>query len=226
MPFKAVRGMKDILPREADSWSLLENSAREIFQVYNYREIRTPLVEESELFARGVGKTSDIVSKQMYVFRDRKGRDLALRPEGTAPVIRAYLEHGLARRGALEKLFYLGPFFDDSGLHAADIDPLDPDLVYVLDGEKEWFVLRRLPVLEAVQALQKRRALMPACILRPARDIISLYRGNRYIEISLHVQRTEPFRDLRLDCIEALLREIDQVHLVQNDDNLMKPEEG
>jgi histidyl-tRNA synthetase len=103
--------MKDILPEEVEVWTHLEKLARRVFQAYHYREIRTPIVEETELFVRGVGETSDIVSKQMYAFRDRKGRNLALRPEGTAPVIRACLEHGLHRQGSLLKLFYLGPFF-------------------------------------------------------------------------------------------------------------------
>lgn len=103
--------MKDILPEEARTWNHLERLARRVFQVYHYREIRTPIVEEMDLFVRGIGETSDIVSKQMYTFRDRKGRSLTLRPEGTAPVIRAYLEHGLYRQGSLLKLFYIGPFF-------------------------------------------------------------------------------------------------------------------
>jgi len=103
--------MKDILPGEAWIWNYLESLARGVFGEYQYREIRTPLVEETEMFVRGIGKTSDIVSKQMYTFQDRKGRNLALRPEGTAPVIRAYLEHGLSRQGSLVKLFYLGSFF-------------------------------------------------------------------------------------------------------------------
>jgi len=111
LSFKAVRGMKDILPGEVEVWTHLEELARRVFQAYRYREIRTPIVEETELFVRGVGETSDIVSKQMYAFPDRKGRSLALRPEGTAPVIRACLEHGLQRQGSLLKLFYLGPFF-------------------------------------------------------------------------------------------------------------------
>ncbi len=103
--------MKDILPEEAGIWNDLESLARRGFGEYQYRELRTPLVEETELFVRGIGETSDIVSKQMYTFPDRKGRSLTLRPEGTAPVIRAYLEHGLHRQGSLVKLFYLGPFF-------------------------------------------------------------------------------------------------------------------
>ena len=111
MPFKAVRGMKDILPEGVGVWNHLEGLARRVFQAYHYREIRTPIVEETELFVRGVGETSDIVSKQMYSFPDRKGRSLALRPEGTAPAIRACLEHGLLRQGSLLKLFYIGPFF-------------------------------------------------------------------------------------------------------------------
>ncbi len=111
LAFRAVRGMKDILPGEAGTWNYLERLARRLFQIYHYEEIRTPLIEETALFVRGVGETSDIVSKQMYTFRDRKGRSLTLRPEGTAPVIRAYLEHGLHRQGSLLKLFYIGPFF-------------------------------------------------------------------------------------------------------------------
>ncbi|MCD5397311.1 histidine--tRNA ligase [candidate division NPL-UPA2 bacterium] len=111
MLFRAVRGMKDILPEEVGIWDHLERLARRSFQLYCYGEIRTPLVEETELFVRGIGETSDIVSKQMYTFPDRKGRSLTLRPEGTAPVIRAYLEHGLHRQGSLQKLFYIGSFF-------------------------------------------------------------------------------------------------------------------
>ena len=110
-PFRAVRGMKDMLPEMTGAWSHLERLARRVFYKYRYREIRTPIIEETELFVRGIGETSDIVSKQMYTFRDRKGRSLTLRPEGTAPIIRAYLEHGLHRQGSLWKLFYIGPFF-------------------------------------------------------------------------------------------------------------------
>ena len=108
---RAVKGMRDLLPPETALWSQVEAVAREIFRTYGYGEIRTPLVEETELFARGVGAETDIVSKEMYTFGDRDGGSLTLRPEATASVVRAYLEHGLAHRPGLTKLYYIGPMF-------------------------------------------------------------------------------------------------------------------
>ncbi|MFH1287256.1 MAG: histidine--tRNA ligase [bacterium] len=107
---KAVRGTKDILPNEIGKWQFLENKAREIFSLYGYREIRTPIFEEISLFVRGIGQGTDIVRKEMYTFDDRKGRKLCLRPEGTAGVMRAFLEHNL-NAGSITKLFYTGPMF-------------------------------------------------------------------------------------------------------------------
>ncbi|BCV21906.1 histidine--tRNA ligase [Moorella sp. Hama-1] len=105
------RGTEDILPEEMDRWYLLEATAREVSRLYGYREIRTPIFEHTELFNRGVGDTSDIVEKEMYTFTDRGERSLTLRPEGTAPVVRAFVEHSLEARGLPVKLFYLGPMF-------------------------------------------------------------------------------------------------------------------
>ena len=85
--------------------------AREVFRVYNYQEIRTPILEETALFARGVGKDTDIVSKEMYTFDDRDGSSLTLRPEATASVMRAYIEHRLDQKPGLKKLYYIGPMF-------------------------------------------------------------------------------------------------------------------
>lgn len=107
---KAVRGTKDILPDEVYKWQFLETTAREIFELYGYKEIRTPIFEEISLFVRGIGQGTDIVRKEMYVFDDRKGRKLCLRPEGTAGVMRAFLEHNLADN-SVTKLFYTGPMF-------------------------------------------------------------------------------------------------------------------
>ncbi|MCD5390516.1 histidine--tRNA ligase [candidate division NPL-UPA2 bacterium] len=106
-----MRGARDILLEEAEDWSYIEGLARRVLQNYHYREIRTPIFEETDLFVRSIGETSDIVTKQMYTFLDRKGRSITLRPEGTAPVVRAYLEHNLQREGSTTKLFYIGPFF-------------------------------------------------------------------------------------------------------------------
>src|SRR6266700_3772414 len=108
---RAVKGMRDLLPPETALWNRVESVAREVFRTYGYGEIRTPLVEETQLFARGVGAETDIVSKEMYTFEDRDGGSLTLRPENTAPVIRAYIEHRLDQRPGVQKLYYIGPMF-------------------------------------------------------------------------------------------------------------------
>ena len=108
---KAVKGMRDILPPSSAVWNQVESAAREVFRVYNYHEIRTPILEETALFARGVGEETDIVSKEMYTFEDRDGSSLTLRPEATASVIRAYIEHRLDQIPGVKKLYYLGPMF-------------------------------------------------------------------------------------------------------------------
>lgn len=106
-----VKGTRDILPDEIDRWRFLEDRAHEIFSLYGFREIRTPIFERTELFQRGIGEGTDIVAKEMYTFADRKGRSLTLRPENTAPVARAYIEHQLHRRSEIERLYYVGPMF-------------------------------------------------------------------------------------------------------------------
>ncbi len=111
MNIRAIRGTKDILPGEAGRWVAVENLARDLFARYGYSEIRTPVIEETALFTRSVGEATDIVQKQMYSFSDRGERSITLRPEGTAPVVRAYIEHSLDRKQQLTKLFYMGPMF-------------------------------------------------------------------------------------------------------------------
>lgn len=108
---KAIKGTRDILPPESALWNRVEALAREIFDSYGFSEIRTPIFESTELFARGVGEDTDIVSKEMYTFEDRDETSLTLRPEGTAPVVRAYLEHQLQQESPIAKLYYLGPMF-------------------------------------------------------------------------------------------------------------------
>jgi histidyl-tRNA synthetase len=116
-PLKAVRGTRDLLPPETALWNRVEAKAREVFARYGFGEIRTPLFEATELFARGVGAETDIVSKEMYTWEDRaraqseKAQSLTLRPENTAGVVRAYIEHKLGERGDLQKLYYIGPQF-------------------------------------------------------------------------------------------------------------------
>ena len=111
MTIQAVRGTRDILPEEVGSWHAIEQAARELFARYGYREIRTPVLEETELFARGIGAETDIVTKEMYTFADRDGGSLTLRPEATAGIVRAVIEHNLAASDPALKLYALGPMF-------------------------------------------------------------------------------------------------------------------
>ena len=111
MTYESVRGMRDILPEETPLWTFLEEQIREIAHRFNYREIRPPIVEYTELFSRGIGETTDVVNKEMYTFPDKKGRSLTLRPEATVSVARAYLEHGLYVKEPFQKLLYIGPMF-------------------------------------------------------------------------------------------------------------------
>jgi histidyl-tRNA synthetase len=108
---KAVKGTRDLLPPSTEVWNRVESVARAVFRAYNYHEIRTPVLEETQLFARGVGQETDIVTKEMYTFEDRDGTSLTLRPENTASVIRAYIEHRLDQRPGVQKLYYMGPMF-------------------------------------------------------------------------------------------------------------------
>jgi histidyl-tRNA synthetase len=109
--YRAPKGTHDVLPSESDRWQFIENRWRELCHLYGYREIRTPVFEETELFTRSVGETTDIVSKEMYTFTDKGGRSITLKPEGTAPVVRAYLEHSLGTLDGITKLYYIIPFF-------------------------------------------------------------------------------------------------------------------
>lgn len=111
MKYSAPRGTHDILPETAPVWQALERTCRKLFELYHYKEIRTPVFEMTELFTRTIGESTDIVSKEMYTFADRKGRSLTLRPEGTAPVVRAALEGGLIGKDKFTKLYYFGPMF-------------------------------------------------------------------------------------------------------------------
>ena len=111
MKVPSVKGFHDVLPGESGRWSGLETAARRVFDQYNYHEIRIPIVERAELFRRSVGETSDIVEKEMYAFDDRDGTPLTLRPEGTASVVRAYVEHAMHATEPVAKLYYFGPMF-------------------------------------------------------------------------------------------------------------------
>src|SRR5215472_11307514 len=114
---KAVRGTRDLLPPETELWNQVESTVRSVFARYNFHEIRSPIFEDTSLFARSVGEETDIVSKEMFTWEDRpraaseKAQSLTLRPENTAGVVRAYIEHQMGETGALQKLYYIGPQF-------------------------------------------------------------------------------------------------------------------
>src|SRR3990172_8219159 len=107
----SIRGFNDILPGETGIWQHIEGLAREIFETYGFSEIRIPIVEKTGLFSRSIGETTDIVEKQMYTFSDRHGESITMRPEGTASVVRAYIEHKPYAGDPVAKLYYLGPMF-------------------------------------------------------------------------------------------------------------------
>lgn len=108
--FKIISGTKDILPDEVNSWQRIEEAGRNIFSIYNYKEVRTPIIEEADLFNRSLGGTTEIVQKQMFIIDNDKDK-YALRPEGTASIVRAYLENNLDKTAGFAKLYYIGPMF-------------------------------------------------------------------------------------------------------------------
>jgi len=109
--FQAIKGVRDILPPESALWNRVEQAAREVFGTFGFAEIRVPIFEQTELFARSVGQETDIVSKEMYSFQDRDDSSISLRPEATASVVRAYIEHGMQVLPGNVKLYYMGPMF-------------------------------------------------------------------------------------------------------------------
>ena len=111
MEFTSIKGFKDILPDEIGTWQYLEGVARETFRAYGFMEIKPPLLERTELFSRSIGQDTDIVSKEMYTFLDSRGDGLTLRPEATASVVRAYIQHRLYQANPVNKLFTIGPMF-------------------------------------------------------------------------------------------------------------------
>lgn len=111
MKYSSVKGVQDIYPPDVAVWQKVEAHAREVFGPFGFREIRPPVMEHTEVFTRSIGETSDIVEKEMYTFPDRAGRSITLRPEGTAGVVRAYVQHHLSDMPSPQKLYYMGPMF-------------------------------------------------------------------------------------------------------------------
>jgi histidyl-tRNA synthetase len=111
MEIKAIRGFNDILPQEIGKWHFVEDTAREVFQGFGFSELRIPVLERTDLFARGIGEATDIVEKEMYTFTDKGGNSLTLRPEATASMARAYLEHQMYSFDPVAKVYFMGPMF-------------------------------------------------------------------------------------------------------------------
>ncbi|NQT95457.1 MAG: histidine--tRNA ligase, partial [Candidatus Omnitrophica bacterium] len=139
---KRLKGTQDILPAEVGIWNFIEDISRQAFNTYRYKEIRTPIIEEESLFVRSVGSDTDIVKKQMYAFKDQGKRDIVLRPEETASVVRAYLENRLDKTEGFVKLFYIGPMFRSERpqagrlrqFHQIGVEAIGSDSAY-LDAE-------------------------------------------------------------------------------------------
>ena len=125
--FQAVKGTRDLLPPETAIWSGVEDVARRVFGTYGYREIRTPILEDTELFVRSVGESTDIVGKEMYTFDDRKGRSLTLRPENTASVVRAFVQHGPAKRALAGQALLHWPAVSLRTSSEGEIPPVSSD---------------------------------------------------------------------------------------------------
>ena len=150
---QAVRGMRDILPEQSPSWQYIESCARELFNSYGYNELRTPIIESTELFKRGIGDATDIVEKEMYTFEDRNGDSLTLRPEGTAGCVRAAMQHGLLHNQQ-QRIWYIAPMFRherpqkgryrgfyQAGIETYGIATPDIDAEVIAVGARLWKVL-------------------------------------------------------------------------------------
>jgi histidyl-tRNA synthetase len=110
-PYRAVKGVQDISPPDVYIWQQIEKASSEVFRAYGFQEFRPPVIEHTEVFTRSIGESTDIVDKEMYTFEDKGGRSLSLRPEGTASVVRAYVQHGMHTLPSPQKLYYSGPMF-------------------------------------------------------------------------------------------------------------------
>ncbi|MCK5192746.1 MAG: histidine--tRNA ligase [Desulfobulbaceae bacterium] len=138
MAVKALKGFKDIIPGEVETWQFIEQTARSIFHRFGFSEIKVPILEKTKLFIRSIGETTDIVEKEMYTFPDRNGSSLTMRPEGTAPVLRAYIENGLHAVKPVQKLYTIGPMFRHERPQKGRLRQFHQMSVEVLGTDKPW----------------------------------------------------------------------------------------
>lgn len=204
----AVRGFKDILPTETPTWRHIEDTARRIFSVFGFQEIRVPILEKTDLFTRGIGESTDIVEKEMYTFQDRGEESLTLRPEATASVIRAYLEHAFHASDNVTKLFTVGPMFrrerPQKGryrqFHQIDAEILGPDDAHT-DAELILMLIHFLRALGLSNLTLEINSLgCPEC--RPAfREAILAYLRGREDQLCGDCRRRLATNPLRVfDC--------------------------
>ncbi|MFA7383367.1 MAG: histidine--tRNA ligase [Desulfurivibrionaceae bacterium] len=207
MTIQALKGFKDILPEEAGLWQHIEASAKDILHRFGFTEIRVPILEKTELFARSIGEATDIVEKEMYSFADRNGDSVTMRPEGTASVLRAFIEHGLQTRLPVQRLYTIGPMFRHERpqkgrlrqFHQLSVEVLGLDHPR-LDAEligMAWLILEELGL---VTSLQINSLGCPAC--RPAyKEALVNFLAARHERICEDCRRRTVSNPLRvLDC--------------------------
>jgi histidyl-tRNA synthetase len=212
----AVRGFKDILPPETDKWRHIEETAYRIFGAFGFKEIRIPLLEKTELFSRGIGEATDIVEKEMYTFLDRGEESLTLRPEATASIIRAYLEHGIHAAETQTRLFTIGPMFrrerPQKGryrqFHQIDAEILGPDDPQT-DAELILMLIHFLGRL-GLENLHLEINTLGCANCRPAfRAAVVSFSGSRVTELCVDCQRRLGTNPLRVfDCKVENCRDI------------------
>ncbi len=210
-----IRGFKDILPGEVELWQHIEKTARDLFEAFGFKEIRIPIMERTELFARSIGEDTDIVEKEMYTFPDRKGDLLTLRPEATASVVRAYIQHKLYSQDPVQKFCVVGPMFRrerpqkgryrqfyqiDAEVFGSASPYVDALLVQLLDT-----LMKRLGVTDVTAHINSLGC--PAC--RPAyREALGTYLSERREALCADCERRRERNPLRvLDCKVPACRE-------------------
>lgn len=207
MSIKALKGFKDILPEEVRTWQWIEATARDIFHRFGFVEIKVPILERTELFARSIGEATDIVEKEMYTFKDRNGDFITMRPEGTASVLRSFIEHGLHVKQPVQKLYTIGPMFRHERpqkgrlrqFHQMSVEVLGSDHPKV-DAEiiaMGWLLLKELGLSVS---LQINSLGCPEC--RPAyKDALVAFLADRKEKVCDDCKRRSETNPLRvLDC--------------------------
>ncbi len=213
---KAVRGFKDILPGQSEYWRYVEEVARDVFGSFGAREIRTPVLERTEVFVRGIGEHTDIVEKEMYTFLDRNGDSLSLRPEATAGIVRSVVEHKLYGQGQVLKLFTLGPMFRHERpqkgrlrqFHQINVEVLGTDAP-LSDAEVMWMAWNILEELGVEDLRLEVNSLgCPGC--RPLhREDLDLYLRKAYGELCPDCRRRSRTNPLRVfDCKNQGCRDV------------------